>query len=663
MIHFCTLVLIGSVAVAANAFAEPQSIPGTYFRAPPEAPATTLTLGKTVASKTIALPALTSAERSPGMLKSTSSNVIATRTGAREIGVVRDVPVAQAMTDLGALSWQPSSDGGLATQITIRSIGAEAVRAELSLVGPASGLTFRFSDSTPDSKAEGPYTAGSYTAGPYTGGSYTYGPYTWRELESMSRWSPIVDGDSMTLEITVAPGFTPVGRSLSVAHVAHQDVSSVRERATGLKVGPGSSGSCNIDIACIASQLPAVATTAASSARISFVMSGRVFECSGQLINSTDAQGTPTNIPYFTTANHCISTATAAGTIQFFWFYQSATCRGTTAPTQRTTTGGAALLYTNADVDATLLRLNVPPPAGVFLVGWDATPPLPGTNVVSLHHPSGDYTKYSAGAVDSFGHFCDFTNTAGTVCLVSQGSYIRVNWTQGTTEGGSSGAGVYTVDQAGAYRLRGILHGGGASCDLPAEPDFYSRFDLAYASVSQFLAGVAQPAAGANAIEYYNVDLDHYFLTSFPGEATAVEGGSAGAGWTRTGYSFPVGSGTVGEVPVCRFYGPGPNSHFFTADAAECAQVKRDPGWVFEANAYNVRVPSGQSCPSNTIAILRTYNNGFVSNNSNHRYVTSPYIYQWMQTQPSVAAVYIGRPESATRWSGEGTVMCAPIPG
>ena len=326
MNHFCTLVLIGSVAVAANAFAEPQSIPGTYFRAPPEAPATTLTLGKTVASKTIALPAVTSAERSPAMLKSTSSNVIATRTGAREIGIVRDVPVAQAMTDLGALSWQPSSDGGLSTQITIRSTGAEAVRAELSLVGSASGLTFRFSDSAPDSKADGSYTAGSYT----------YGPYTWRELESMSRWSPIVEGDSMTLEITVAPGFTPVGRSLSVAHVAHQDVSSVRERATGLKVGPGSSGSCNIDIACIASQQPAAATTAASSARISFVMSGRVFECSGQLINSTDAQGTPTNIPYFTTANHCISTATAAGTIQFFWFYQSATCRGTTAPTQRT---------------------------------------------------------------------------------------------------------------------------------------------------------------------------------------------------------------------------------------------------------------------------------------------------------------------------------------
>ena len=151
---FRMVFLIGSLVFAASVFGEVQSIPGAYFRAPAEAPTTTLTLGKTVASKTIELPAVTSAERSPEMLKSTSSDVIATRTGAREIGIVRDVPVAQAMTDLGALVWHPSSDGGLTTQIAIRTTGAAAVRAELSLVGPAAGLTFQFSGVAPDNETD-----------------------------------------------------------------------------------------------------------------------------------------------------------------------------------------------------------------------------------------------------------------------------------------------------------------------------------------------------------------------------------------------------------------------------------------------------------------------------------------------------------------------------
>ena len=39
-------------------------------------------------------------------------------------------------------------------------------------------------------------------------------------------------------------------------------------------------------------------------------------------------------------------------------------------------------------------------------------------------------------------------------------------------------------------------------------------------------------------------------------------------------------------MPVCRFYAKGPNSHFYTAEAVECAAVKNDPGWTFEGIAY-----------------------------------------------------------------------------
>ncbi|MEP7084851.1 MAG: hypothetical protein ABI854_08950, partial [Betaproteobacteria bacterium] len=89
----------------------------------------------------------------------------------------------------------------------------------------------------------------------------------------------------------------------------------------------------------------------------------------------------------------------------------------------------------------------------------------------------------------------------------------------------------------------------------------------------------------------------------------------------------------------------GPNSHFYTADANECAQVKLDPGWTYEAIAFAIRVPVGGVCPANTTPVFRLYNNGFATNNSNHRYTTSSVIYQFMLTQ---------------NWSGEQTVMCAP---
>jgi len=62
-------------------------------------------------------------------------------------------------------------------------------------------------------------------------------------------------------------------------------------------------------------------------------------------------------------------------------------------------------------------------------------------------------------------------------------------------------------------------------------------------------------------VEFYNTNLDHYFITADPNEAAAIDSGSAGPGWSRTGETFRSG----GNASVCRFYGsqsPGPNSHF-----------------------------------------------------------------------------------------------------
>ena len=152
--------------------------------------------------------------------------------------------------------------------------------------------------------------------------------------------------------------------------------------------------------------------------------------------------------------------------------------------------------------------------------------------------------------------------------------------------------------------------------------------------------------------EFHNTMLDHYFITADPNEAAAIDGGAAGPGWMRTGSTFKSG----GPARVCRFYGSididpatglrrGPNSHFYTIDAGECAWVKLDPGWHFESYDFSGWPRSSDgSCPVGTIAVKRVYNNRFAQNDSNHRYASSDAIYDQM--------VALG-------WSPEGIVFCS----
>ena len=101
-------------------------------------------------------------------------------------------------------------------------------------------------------------------------------------------------------------------------------------------------------------------------------------------------------------------------------------------------------------------------------------------------------------------------------------------------------------------------------------------------------------------------------------------------------------------MPVCRFYAKGPNSHFYTAEAVECAAVKNDPGWTFEGIAYyDVRpLQPGNTCASGTTLVYRSYNNGFSRNDSNHRFTVDLTVQNNMPAQG---------------YSPEGPVMCVPL--
>jgi len=118
----------------------------------------------------------------------------------------------------------------------------------------------------------------------------------------------------------------------------------------------------------------------------------------------------------------------------------------------------------------------------------------------------------------------------------------------------------------------------------------------------------AEPTA--TVVEYYNATLKHYFMTADAAEAAMLDFGVLVPGWQRSGVEFGAwadAGDASGIVPVCRFFGTsgiGPNSHFYTANAAECALVKKNPRWTSEGIAFYIAEPMNDSCADGTTARL-----------------------------------------------------------
>ena len=168
------------------------------------------------------------------------------------------------------------------------------------------------------------------------------------------------------------------------------------------------------------------------------------------------------------------------------------------------------------------------------------------------------------------------------------------------------------------------------------------------ASLAAFDASALEPTA--TVIEFYNASLDHYFITAFPEEAAMLDQGVIVPGWTRTGATWQAWANAGDDpnaLPVCRFYGSptGPNSHFYTADPAECAGVKQETAWRFEAIAFYIEVPQNGNCGADTTPVYRSFAPGTGLSTMNHRYLVDMTMFEHMA------------PSSIL----EGVVMCSPL--
>jgi hypothetical protein len=534
---------------------------------------------------------------------------------------------------VASLPWQTLADGSRAAKLQIVSPDAAALRVALRISATDPDLSVRFSGNAPGAEVFGPIPANTIADDTARFGMF---------------WSPTLDGDVATIEFHADAGAKIAGVTLVVSRIAHHLITGAALKSPDMKTisDIGTSGACNIDVACVKPPTTAFVNSTKSVAELLFTQEDGVsYLCSGTLLNDSIASGSP----YLFTANHCINSTLAARTLNTYWFFDAVACGNhTTVPplyVQQAT--GATLLARSEDWDWALVRLNAAPPPGTFFSAWNKETVPAGETVSVIHHPQGDLKKWAQGI--SRGYNPPFDDGS---------FFIQAQYSQGTTEGGSSGAALLTLSAAGFYEVRGGLFGGEASCSQPSGIDLYSHFDNFLPLVRQYLTPGNNPSNTVVAVEFYNKTLQHYFISTAAAEINDLDTG-VHVGWERTGFRFlAYATQLAGTNPVCRFYRAPAygDSHFYSASPAECASTAaaHPVDWIYESSAvFYIPLPNTATgiCATGTLPVWRFFN----QLTTNHRYTTDVATRNDMNSQPLV-------------WIAEGygpgpyyPIMCTPV--
>lgn len=335
-------------------------------------------------------------------------------------------------------TWEDLPDGQRLWRLVVDSPNATDLRFGFSIYQLPKGATLTFVNN-----------AGHTYDGPYDDTDGT---------PEGQFWTVPVAGSAITLELLLPADTVLADNALVLASVS-TGYRNIMSRDGSSLLSLDASGTCNVDVACplgdpYRSEIRAVA-------RYTFDSAGSTYLCTGTML----MDGPRDFRPFFLTANSCISTQAEASSMALIWNYQSPNCGqhggGSMADTQ---TGGATLRAHRADVDFSLVELNQSPPASynVYFAGWNSFDSAPDGSI-GIHHPSGDVKAITQGmgalqTIDS--------------CIGSGG--VATHWktggpyTQGTTEGGSSGSPLL-VPNGSTYPTQnlviGTLSGGTAACN------------------------------------------------------------------------------------------------------------------------------------------------------------------------------------------------------
>jgi hypothetical protein len=468
---FLRFLAAAAVATATAAMAQVTSVPGEPALAP----------------KAVALPTLRLTTTAPRVVLSpiTDGELAEVRQANQRskkrlvIGVARRIDASVALPTASQLTWV-AVPGGFAAQAAVSSPQAGALRLAIDLAGVPTDVEMVFFGSASPERLAGPVRVGSIAD------------------RTEAWWSPLTDGDTQTVEIFVPGGRDPRAAALRLTGVSHV-FTTMESRFTKRESDIGDSGSCNVDIKCSALQQAQAFLDARNAVgQMVFQIPGFTGLCTGTLLADAD---TSSQVPWFFSANHCFENEflpyntpaqmqSVASTLNTLWFFEATSCNARGVPPYSQSFSGATLIYNNPGADILFLRLNSTPPLGSFFAGWDSAAVPAGAAMIVIHHPEGDLKKVSQGSV------LQYSTPQPPLLGGPTTPFSEVKYNSGTTEGGSSGAALFTFNGS-QYVLRGGLYGGGAFCETPTESDWYSQFDKVYAALSPYLG-----AAPANGTDY-----------------------------------------------------------------------------------------------------------------------------------------------------------------
>lgn len=313
---------------------------------------------------------------------------------------------------------------------------------------------------------------------------YYQGPYTANDAPAARFNTPVVPGDMVTIELHIPAATALAAGAIEITRVG-VGFRDLFHRAKDASPGPGASGACNVNVVCPLGQPYPDEIRAVGYYEYEADDDRNTYLCSGTLL--ADVPRDHRN--YFLTAAHCAGTPTEAASMVVYWNYQSTQCAVLSAPPGgffNDDLHGATLRATRTDADFSLVELAQPPEDAwnVYRAGWDATGAQP-VATIGIHHPFGDAKKITAGPAPS--------TTSNCIAGGAPGTHWQAGpYAQGTTEGGSSGSGLFVAANDGlrARLLIGTLTGGDAACSTasPTQPngdvDCYGKFSAAWNGAS-----------------------------------------------------------------------------------------------------------------------------------------------------------------------------------
>jgi len=333
-------------------------------------------------------------------------------TAPLRVGVVKSVPgtvgkaVRQAF-NIGVV--EQNWDGSFVWTMTVTSPGAQAIRVH-------------FTDFSLPDKTE------MYFLGP---NGQAHGPYVGKGRNNNGDfWTRSIVSDTCTLVLHYTGDTLDIDQpkmSFTISDVGHiRGRPPLSQEKSDDRWPCSDNAPCLVDVNCV--DTGPVSPAEDAVAKMEWIEMPWIYTCSGGLLADTDPG---TQIPYFLTANHCLSSSNT--TLETFFNYTTDACNGGCPDSLSASTIGATVVATGSDGDFTLLTLDQAPPADAVFLGWNNAPVAfnNGANLYRISNPNFGPQVYSQHDVEAYSPTCTCWPRGERIYSVDQ---------TGATMGGSSGS-------------------------------------------------------------------------------------------------------------------------------------------------------------------------------------------------------------------------------